>query len=174
VPRSLIISLLSLTRFTHLTSLALRVSDRQSFPTALIDEIVEMHGAHLRSVRFMGITLDSQGLENLMECERLEKLAISVPVETIGTFSSALAGTATLHTLIDMVDHGAHGKQMSLTTDRVRMLLEDVPSLTRVVSGNRLWTSRPTPYGPETKLEWMKSSRGTGLWFTPPPVYRYI
>jgi hypothetical protein len=83
VPRSLILSLLSLTRFTHLTSLAVRLSDRQSFPTSLIDEIVEMHGAHLRSVRFMGITLDSQGLESLMECERLEKLAISVPVESI-------------------------------------------------------------------------------------------
>lgn len=174
VPRSLILSLLSLTRFTHLTSLALRLSDRQSFPTALIDEIVEMHGAHLRSVRFMGITLDSQGLESLMECERLEKFAISVPVETIDTFSSVLAGTATLHTLIDMIEHGAHGKQMSLTTDRVRLLLEDVPSLTRVVSGNRLWTSRPTPYGPETKLERMKSSRGTGLWFTPPPECWYI
>jgi hypothetical protein len=87
VPRSLILSLLSLTRFTHLTSLALRLSDRQSFPTALIDEIVEMHGAHLRSVRFMGIALDSQGLESLMECERLEKLAISVPVETIVSFA---------------------------------------------------------------------------------------
>ena len=83
MPNSLILSLLSLTRFTHLTSLALRLSDRQSFPTALIDEIVEMHGVHLRSVRFMGIRLDSQGLESLMECERLEKLAISVPVETI-------------------------------------------------------------------------------------------
>lgn len=83
MPRSLILSLLSLTRFTHLASLALRLSDRQSFPTALIDEIVEMHGAHLRSVRFMGITLDSQCLESLMECERLEKLAISVPVENI-------------------------------------------------------------------------------------------
>ena len=61
----------------------MRLSDLQSFPTSLIDEIVEMHGAQLRSVRFMGITLDSQGLESLMECERLEKLAISVPVETI-------------------------------------------------------------------------------------------
>lgn len=81
--RSLILSLLSLTRFTHLTSLALRMSDRQSFPTDLIDEIVEMHGVHLRSVRFMGIALDTQGLESLMECERLEKLAISVPAESI-------------------------------------------------------------------------------------------
>ena len=58
------------------------------------------------------------------------------------TFSSALAGTATLHTLLDVVQHGAHGKQISLNTDRVRVLLEDVPSLTRVVSGNRLWTVR--------------------------------
>jgi hypothetical protein len=107
----------------------------------------------------MGFALDSQVLESLMECERLEKLAISVPAENIVslpvlsgwikterasqyTFSSALASTATLHTLIDMVDHGAHGKQISLTTDRVRVLLEDVPSLTRVVSGNRLWTVR--------------------------------
>ena len=31
----------------------------------------------------MGFTLDSWGLKSLMECERLEKLAISVPVENI-------------------------------------------------------------------------------------------
>jgi hypothetical protein len=107
----------------------------------------------------MGFTFGSQDLEGLMECEGLEKLAVPVPAENIVslpvlsgclkaarvsqyTFSSALAGTATLHTLVDMVEHGAHGKQTSLTTDRVRVLFEDVPSLTRVVSGNRLWTVR--------------------------------
>ena len=162
MPCSLVISLLSLTRFTHLASLALRLSDRQPFPTALIEKIVEIHGIHLRSARFMGFTLGSQGLETLMECDGLEKLAISVPVEDIVsfcrffcqrgfrldariiqyTFASALAGTATLHTLVDVVEHGAHGKQTSLTTDRVRVLLEDVPSLARVVSENRLWTVR--------------------------------
>jgi hypothetical protein len=83
VPNSLITSLLSLTRFTHLASLALRLSDQQTFPTILIDEIVEMHGIHLRSVRFMGFKLDLDGLENLMECEGLEKLAISVPADDI-------------------------------------------------------------------------------------------
>jgi len=73
-----------------------------------------------------------------------------------------------LHTLIDVVNHGTYGKRTPLTTDRVRPLLEAVPSLTRVVSENRLWTSRLTPSGPETRLELMKSSRGTGFWFTPP------
>jgi hypothetical protein len=107
----------------------------------------------------MGFTFGIQGLENLMECEGLEKLAVSVPAENIVSlpvlsgclkaghvsqysFSSALASAATLHTLIDMVEHGAHGKQTSLTTDRVRVLFEDVPSLNRVISGNRLWTVR--------------------------------
>jgi hypothetical protein len=74
---------LSLTRFTHLASLALRLSDRQPFPIAHIEEIVEMHGAHLRSVRFMGFTLDPDELESLMECEGLEKLAVSVSAENI-------------------------------------------------------------------------------------------
>ena len=111
----------------------------------------------------MGFTLGSQGLKTLMGCEGLEKLAVSVPVEDIVsfcrfffcqrgfrldariiqyTFASALADTATLHTLVDVVEHGTHGKQTSLTTDRVRVLLEDVPSLARVVSENRLWTVR--------------------------------
>jgi len=174
VPTSLITSLLSLTRFTHLSSLALRLTDQQPFPAALIEDIVEMHGTHLRSMRLMGFTLGSQDLESLMECEGLEKLAVSVPAEDIYTFASSLAGTTSLHTLIDVVDHGAHGKQMFLTTDRVRVLLEDVPSLARVISENRLWTSRPTPYGPETRLERMKGSRGTGFWFTPPPEGRCI
>ncbi len=31
----------------------------------------------------MGFTLGSQGLESLMECEGLEKLAVSVPAEDI-------------------------------------------------------------------------------------------
>jgi hypothetical protein len=83
LPSSLIPSLLSLTRFTHLASLALRLSDRRPFPTDLIEEIVEMHGAHLRSVRFIGFTFGSQGLESLMECEGLEKLAVPVPAENI-------------------------------------------------------------------------------------------
>jgi len=109
-----------------------------------------------------------------MECEGLEKLAVSVPAEDIYTFACALAGTDTLHTLIDVVEHGTHGKRVSLTTDRVRVLLEDVPTLARVVSENRLWTSRPTLYGLETRLERMKSSRGTGFWFTPPPEVRCI
>lgn len=83
LPSSLIPSLLSLTRFTHLASLALRLSDRQPFPIAHIEEIVEMHGAHLRSVRFMGFTLDPDDLESLMGCEGLEKLAVSVSAENI-------------------------------------------------------------------------------------------
>lgn len=80
---SLITSLLSLTRFTHLASLALRLSERQPFPTALVKDIVEMHGTQLRSVRIMGFMLGSQGLQSLMECEGLEKLAVSVPAEDI-------------------------------------------------------------------------------------------
>jgi hypothetical protein len=83
VPCSLIISLLSLTRFTHLASLALRLSDQQPFPLTLVEKVVEMHGIHLRSARFMGFTLDSQCIESLMECEGLEKLAVAVPAEDI-------------------------------------------------------------------------------------------
>jgi len=174
LPDSLISSLLSLTRFTHLASLALRLSDRQLFLTTLIEEIVRMHGTHLRSMRFMGFTLGSQTLARLMECEGLEKLAVSVPSDNIYAFASALAGTATLHTLVDVVECGMSGMRTSLTTDRVRVLLEGVPSLTRVVSENRLWTSRLTPCGPETRLERMKSSRGSGFWFSPPPDGRCI
>jgi len=80
---SLISSLLSLACFTHLASLALRLSDQQLFPTALVEEIVQMHGTHLRSVRFIGFTLGSQTLARLMECEGLEKLAVSVPGDDI-------------------------------------------------------------------------------------------
>ncbi|KAI9513389.1 hypothetical protein F5148DRAFT_971713 [Russula earlei] len=173
-PSSLLTSLLSLTRFAHLASLALRQSDRQPFPTALVEQIVEMHGTHLRSVRLMGFTLGSQGLQSLMGCEGLEKLAVSVPADNIHAFASALAGTATLHTLIDVGELGMDGKQVSLTTDRVRVLLEGVPSITRVVSESRLWTCRPTAYGPETRLERMKGSRGTGFWFIPPAEGRCV
>ncbi|KAI9459218.1 hypothetical protein BJY52DRAFT_1370070 [Lactarius psammicola] len=175
LPVSLISSLLSLTRSTHLASLALRLSERQQFPTSLINEIMEMHGPHLRGVRFMGFSVSPRGLENLMGCDRLEKLAISIPTDDIVSlpsfysFASVLAASTSLHTLIDVANHGTYGKRTSLTTDRVRPLLEDVPSLTRVVSENRLWTSRSTPFGPEIRLELMKSSRGTGFWFTPPP-----
>jgi len=169
LPESLISSLLSLTRSTHLASLALRLSERQQFPTSLINEIVEMHGPHLRGMRLMGFTPNLRGLESLMRCGKLEKLAISIPTDDIYSFMSVLTASTSLHTLIDMVNHGTCGKRMPLTTDRVRPLLEAVPSLTRVVSENRLWTSRSTPFGPETRLELMKSSRGTGFWFTPPP-----
>lgn len=58
------------------------------------------------------------------------------------SFTSVLTASTSLHTLIDMVNHGTYGKRAPLTTDRVRPLLEAVPSLTRVVSENRLWTVR--------------------------------
>ncbi|KAI9433027.1 hypothetical protein H4582DRAFT_1820281 [Lactarius indigo] len=169
LPVSLISSLLSLTRSTQLASLALRLSERQQFPTSLVNKIMEMHGPHLRAVRFMGFTVNPQGLESLMGCDKLEKLAISIPADDISSFASVLAASTSLHTLIDVVNHGTYGKRTSLTTDRVRLLLEEVHSLTRVVSENRLWSNRSTPFGSETRLELMKSSRGTGFWFTPPP-----
>jgi hypothetical protein len=102
VPCSLMISLLSLTRFTHLASLALRLSDQQPFPLTLVEKVVEMHGVHLRSVRFMGFMLDSQGIESLMECEGLEKLAVSVPAEDIVSlpvFSTWLQAGCISHTV---------------------------------------------------------------------------
>jgi hypothetical protein len=161
LPESLISSLLSLTRSTHLASLALRLSERQQFPTSLINEIVEMHGPHLHAMRFMGFIPYPRGLKSLMRCDNLEKLAISIPTNdmvslprgNIGaryvpqySFTSVLTTSTSLHTLIDMVDHGTYGKQMPLTTDHVRLLLRAVPSLTRVVSENRLWTVRRTDY----------------------------
>ncbi|KAH9020018.1 hypothetical protein EDB85DRAFT_1872767 [Lactarius pseudohatsudake] len=175
LPVSLISFLLSLTRSTRLASLALRLSGQQQFPTSLVNKIMEMHGPHLRAVRFMGFMVSLRGLESLMGCDRLEKLAISIPTDDIVSlpsfysFASVLAASTSLHTLIDVVNHGTYGKRTSLTTDRVKLLLEEVHSLTRVVSENRLWSSRSTPSGSETRLELMKSSRGTGFWFTPPP-----
>ncbi|KAH9063188.1 hypothetical protein EDB87DRAFT_1558484 [Lactarius vividus] len=168
-------SLLSLTRSTQLTSLALRLSEQQHFPTSFVKKIMEMHGPHLRAVRFMGFTVSPRGLKSLMGCDKLEKLVISIPTDDIVSlpsfysFASVLAASNSLHTLIDVVNHGTYGKRTSLTTDRVRLLLEEVHSLTRVVSENRLWSSRSTPSGSEMRLELMKSSRGTGFWFTPPP-----
>lgn len=113
MPCSLVISLLSLTRFTHLASLALRLSDQQPFPTALIEKIVEMHGIHLRCARFMGFTLGSQGLKTLMGCEGLEKLAVSVPVEDIVSFcrfflSTWLQAGRAHHTVHVCVRAGGH------------------------------------------------------------------
>ncbi|KAI0267493.1 hypothetical protein BC834DRAFT_871545 [Gloeopeniophorella convolvens] len=173
VPSSLLSSLLSLTRFTHLASLALRLPEREPFPEPVIEDIMDMHGAHLRSLRFMGCIVDISSLEVIMEsAERLERLAISVPADDINTFSPVLSISSNLHTLIDVTEHGTHGPKSSLTTEPVQMLMDDVPSLVHVVSGSRLWTSRPGSWGPEARLERMKSSRGTGLWFTPPPEGR--
>ncbi len=85
---SLISYLLSLTRSTHLASLALRLSESQQFPTSLINEIMEMHGPHLRSVRFMGFSVSPRSLGSLMGCDRLEKLAISIPTDDIVSLPS--------------------------------------------------------------------------------------
>ena len=90
LPESLISSLLSLTRSTHLASLALRLSERRHFPTSLINEVVEMHGHYLRGVRLMGFTVGLRGLETLMGCDRLEKLAISIPTDDIVSLPSSV------------------------------------------------------------------------------------
>ncbi|KAH9978899.1 hypothetical protein BGW80DRAFT_1281645 [Lactifluus volemus] len=46
----------------------------------------------------------------------LEKLAISVPANDIYAFSSVLSDNAILHTLIDAVEHGTHGKRKSIAS----------------------------------------------------------
>ncbi|KAH8997952.1 hypothetical protein EDB92DRAFT_1792057 [Lactarius akahatsu] len=148
LPVSLFSFLQSLTRSTRLASLALRLSEQQQFPTSFVNKIMEMHGPHLRAVRFMGFMVSLRGLESLMGCDRLEKLAISIPTDDIVSlpsfysFASVLAASTSLHTLIDVVNHGTYGKRTPLTTDRVKLLLEEVHSLTRVVSENRLWSVR--------------------------------
>ncbi|KAI0058481.1 hypothetical protein BV25DRAFT_1891370 [Artomyces pyxidatus] len=169
-PPALLPAIMALTRFTHLTSLALRLPSKQLLPDSTIEEIIDLHGTTLRSLRLMGCAVSIEGVESIAdECERLERLVISIPVSEIDEFASSLASSVTLHTLIDHHDHGTHGPRLSLTTEPVRMLMEEVPSLTRVVSDSRCWTGHHGESHTGVKLERMKNSRGKNLWFTPPP-----
>ncbi len=78
------------------------------------------------------------------------------------SFASVLATSTSLHTLIDVVNHGTYGKRMSLTTDRAKPLLEEVLSLTRVVSENRLWTVRAVRL---IAVEWLLTFEFLGFQF---------
>ncbi|KAI0049503.1 hypothetical protein FA95DRAFT_1556793 [Auriscalpium vulgare] len=166
---SLMSSMLALTRFTRLKSLALRLP-MQPLPDDIVDDILQMHGTTLRSLRFMGCKVSMQSVESIAEvCEGLDRLVMSVPVSEMEAFSACLSGTSSLKTLVDVHDHNAHGPRQSLTTEPVRQLIDDVPSLTRVVSSNRCWTSRIVDDEPEVKLERVRSSWRSGRWFLPPP-----
>ncbi|KAI0310960.1 hypothetical protein OF83DRAFT_1153092 [Amylostereum chailletii] len=133
--------MLQLTRFTQLSSLALRSSGRQELPFEVLDDILERHGKHLRALRLMCVALDTDMVYDVAErCEKLEKLVMAIPVTEIDQFTEALTCSDSLTTLIDVTDHGVHGHRRSLLTEPVRELMEDVPSLQRVVSSNRYWT----------------------------------
>ncbi|KAI0029303.1 hypothetical protein K488DRAFT_56674 [Vararia minispora EC-137] len=142
IPHSLT-NILPLTRFTHLSSLAVFSNISEPLDDSALDGLLHVHGPSLRCLRLQGVSLDPDDIRNIAaQCTNLEKLLVPIPVDDMDEFIGALSHSESLRTLVDASVNGAHSHRVSLTNEPVRDLMGEVESLRRVISQNRFWTVR--------------------------------
>ncbi|CAK5266867.1 unnamed protein product [Mycena citricolor] len=127
-----------------LESFLLKYPDRQmAIPAAFVNILIASHGRTLKTVGFIDCNLATPDvLASLCRaCLVLERLEISIPVRDLGIFSQALSQSQTLRTLIDIEQH-SHSPRPTLSQDGVRGMMQQTPTLQRVVTEGRtrIWT----------------------------------
>ena len=151
-------SVLPLISGSRLRSLALKSSNSDSLDTPTLHTLLAAHGPTLRVLRLHGITLSTAHVfEVAARAPNLHKLFCAVKEKEILHLGGALIGCVNLKVLVDVgADEsggsGMHGsaptpgsghhptRRAGLTTEPVKTLMHDVPSLKKVVCENRVWT----------------------------------
>ncbi|THH09233.1 hypothetical protein EW146_g8741 [Bondarzewia mesenterica] len=152
-----------------LTSVALRPTTRLSCD-GLIKELIDMHGSTLKFLSLLNCTVSIESMADIAEkCTTLERLALPIAdVRDVTGFRLALRKSPSIHTLVDVGDaHTTHGPRVSLTTEPVRHMMEEIPSLHKVVSENRHWTGQTGSDGVRVTLD-RKKPGTSSHWFMPP------
>ncbi|KAH8102159.1 hypothetical protein BXZ70DRAFT_1016503 [Cristinia sonorae] len=133
-----------------LTSVVLKPSIRTPIHDSVITDLLDVHETTLQHLMLLNCELSVASMRNIAgQCQRLERLGVSVPYKDIYTVAEAFSRSYSLETLHDLGDitHN-HGTRPILTKDNVRVLIDMIPSLKRVVTWDRIWTVRATSTGP--------------------------
>ncbi|KAH7919397.1 hypothetical protein BV22DRAFT_1040932 [Leucogyrophana mollusca] len=153
-----------------LKSFSLRLSDRQlTLWDPVLQDLLTSFASSLTHLALMECSIDIEAIRRIcVRCTELVRLEVAFPAKDIRTFTTALAQSPMLHTLIDIGDsHATHGPRVALTPDDVRFLLRTVPNLRKIVSDSRIWTGRRNDYGLTVSMQRCKPS-SNHHWFHPP------
>ncbi|KAF9078499.1 hypothetical protein BDP27DRAFT_1412473 [Rhodocollybia butyracea] len=142
----------------------------------LIEQLVTLQGSTLQSIAFVdcGVSQDSV-LTIVTSCPNLQHFELPVSLkEGVFAFGNAIAKTTNLQTLIDTEIHSSHGHgpNVGLTQENARFFMKRVPSLRRIISGNRAWNwESKAPSGlVELSLERLPAYSSGTYWFMPRDV----
>ncbi|KAG6901828.1 hypothetical protein C0995_007535 [Termitomyces sp. Mi166 len=150
--------------FTSITSITLRIRELTiEAGHALMLKLVEDHAATLRRLTFV-----ASGVEMRSISVSLEVLSMPLPMKELLAFANVLASSPTLHTLVDGDGHIAHGSRPALNIRNVRLLMQRVPTLTRIVDDKRLWSRQRDACGQLRVTLERQSVEPSVQWFMPP------
>ncbi|KAI0089386.1 hypothetical protein BDY19DRAFT_942170 [Irpex rosettiformis] len=124
-----------------LSSIMLKISDKITIPSSLVNELLDGHAGTLTSITLISCEFDMVSLRSVaLRCTDLEKFAVRVPTRDIDVFADSLSYSHSLRLLHDVTEtHVTHGAPF-LNTSNVRILMELISSLTKVISYGRTWT----------------------------------
>ncbi|KAF9011794.1 hypothetical protein BDQ17DRAFT_1232939 [Cyathus striatus] len=110
-----------------------------------IQQLLSAYAYTLRRISFLECSLTVESVEEICKkCVQLERLDITIPVKELNKFSLALSPSKSLRTLNDVDHHATHDPRPSLNHEKVRLIMDNVPSLKTIVSDGRIWTVRVT------------------------------
>jgi hypothetical protein len=145
--------------FPSLSSVALKFSEAAPVTDLFLQELLRNYGNTLKKLTFINCFVSTDNIKYICETSSmLQKLELCIPVKDIVIHSClslgcsdqfliqepvgyALSHSMTLRTVVDTKDsHTPHGPYPTLTQGNVRYIMEEVGSLKRIVSDNKVWT----------------------------------
>lgn len=124
-------------------------------------DILDQHSSTLKSLYLVNCELEHHVLLSIASrCKQLEKLAVKIPLKDVVStikihwtqsltsfhqflFAEALSRSQSLRILHDMTELHTHGTQFFLSKSNVRLIMDEVPTLNKLISEGRTWTVSP-------------------------------
>ncbi|KAG6885221.1 hypothetical protein C0993_004781 [Termitomyces sp. T159_Od127] len=156
--------------FVSLTSITLRIQELTTEAVhALMLKVIEDHATTLSRLAIIASGVEIHTISVICQkCFSLELLSMPLPLKEIVAFVNAIASSPTLNTLVDGNWHVTHGSQPAFNIKKVGVLMQRVPTLTRIIDNKRLWIGERDARGQlRVKLE-RQSVEPRIQWFMPP------
>jgi len=152
---------------SSLVSFTLRLPDRKpAISHSFIEQLLQYHAHTLERISFVDTPIPMESLVAICSnCLRLERLEIPFPARDLISVSHALARSYTLQIVVD-TNQQASDRRVSLTMDNIRYMMDNVSSLTAVVTDKRIWRGQRENNKLTITLERCRAS-SSSYWFMP-------
>ncbi|KAG6833244.1 hypothetical protein H0H87_009865 [Tephrocybe sp. NHM501043] len=156
--------------FATLSSVTLKIPELTVEASyVFLQKLVDDHARTLERISFVATGVEMRSIKEICEkCRILGVLSLPLPMREILSFASALAPSKSLHTLVDGGGHITHGPRPALNVKNVAVLMQRVPTLTRIVDDRRLWMGRRDTRGHARVALERQTVEPSAQWFMPP------